>query len=381
MVETLGIGMIGYGMIGRMHALGLRELNLMYPGQLPRLRLAAVCTAREATACAAAEEAGFATGCCDLESLVRRPDVDVVLCLAPNDLHRPAVLAAIAAGKPVLCEKPLALNLAEAREIAAAAEGAGVPVGLVFNYRFLPATLRARQLVEEGALGQIYHFRAEYLHSGYQDPNRPMGWRLRRERAGGGALVDLGSHAIDLVRHLLGEFTHVRAETRTFVTERPVMAGSTQKEPVTVDDAAWLQVRLSSGATGTLEASRFATGAVDDLRLEIHGEKGALRFNLMDANWLYWYDATRPHGGLGGERGWTRLETVSYYPGAALPPGRTVVGWGRTLAENDHAFLRAVMRGERPQPDVTDGLRVQAVLEAAYQAAESGGWVQVAAPS
>jgi predicted dehydrogenase len=377
-MDSLGIGLMGYGMIGRIHALGYHDLPLLYPRQLPALRLSAVCTSRPDTAQAAASEAGFAAWCTDFFSLAQRPDVDVVDCTLPNYLHLPALLAALRAGKPVYCEKPLAVNDVEARELTHAARAAGVPVGLGFNYRFVPAIMRARQLLHDGALGDIFTFRAQYLHSGYQDPRRPMSWRLRQEQAGGGASMDLGSHVVDLIRHLLGEFHSVRATLHTFITERPVQRDAAQTEAVTVDDAAWIQVRLDSGALGTVETSRFATGMVDDLRLEIHGRRGALRFSLMDGNWLYWYDAARKAEPLGGERGWVRLETLQHYPGAAAPPPRAILGWTRTHAENQHVFLRAVATGAAPHPDVVDGLRAQLVLSAAYTSARSGGWVAVA---
>jgi predicted dehydrogenase len=364
-------------MIGRVHTLAYREIPLLYPKKLPPLHLKAICTSRAETAQAAAEEAGFETWGTELATLIARDDIDVVDCSSPNYLHYPQVLEAIAAGKHVYCEKPLALNAAQGRELAQAASQAGVQVGMTFNYRFVPAVQRARQLIEEGFLGQVYTFRTDYLHTGYQDPNRPMGWKMRREQAGGGALVDLGSHVIDLIRFLLGDFEEVRADTHTFITERPVTRGSTEKEPVTVDDVAWMQARLRSGVTGTLEASRFATGMVDDLRFEIHGERGALKFNLLDTNWLYWYDATRSSEPLGGERGWTRLETIQNYPGAAVPPSRASLGWARTHAENQYAFLRAIVEGQRPQPDIQDGLRVQFVLDAAYASIETGTWTSV----
>jgi predicted dehydrogenase len=378
-MDALGVGLMGYGMIGRVHALGYRELPLLYPRQLPPVRLSAVCTSHPATAQAAAAEAGGAAWCTDISALVARQDVHVVDCTLPNYLHRPALLAALRAGKPVYCEKPLALNDAEARELAAAARTAGVPVGLGFNYRFVPAIMRARQLIHDGALGEVYTFRAQYLHSGYQDPDRPMSWRLRKDQAGGGASMDLGSHVVDLIRYLLGEFQSVYARLHTFVTERPVRRDAAQKEAVTVDDAAWLQIRLESGAVGTMETSRFATGMVDDLRLEVHGRRGALRFSLMDGNWLYWYDATRKADPLGGERGWSRLETLQHYPGAAAPPPRAILGWTRTHAESQYAFLRAVVTGEAPHPDIVDGLRAQMVLGAAYASAQSGAWVAVPA--
>ena len=376
-MDTIGIAMVGYGMIGRVHSLGYRDLPLYYPGQFPAPRLAAVCTSRPETAQAAAQEAGFAAWTSDLNALLALPGVDVVDCSVPNDQHKEVILAAIAAGKHVYCEKPLAMNGAEAREIARAAQVGGVHFGMTFNYRFIPAIMRARQLIESGALGQIYSYHAVFYHSGYQDPNRPLVWRMRRERSGGGALVDLGSHIIDLMRYLLGEYEMVRCVTQTYVKERPVRAGSNQLAPVTVDDAAWLQARHATGAFGTLEVSRYATGTLDDLRFEIFGRHGALRFDLMDPNWLYYYDASRPAEPLGGERGWARLETVQSYPGAASPPARTVLGWTRTHAENQAAFLRAVAAGQEPVPGLVDGLRTQFVLDAAYASAESGEWVTV----
>jgi predicted dehydrogenase len=369
--------MIGYGMIGRVHCLGYKDLPLLYPGQLPEVRLAAVCTSRSETARAAAQEAGFAAWTDSLDALLAQQGVDVVDCAAPNYLHREIILKAIAAGKHVYCEKPLALDGAQAREIALAAGQAGVRLGMTFNYRFIPAIQRAAELVRDGSLGEVYTFRADYLHTGYQDPGRPLGWRMRKEQSGGGALVDMGAHLIDLVRTLLGEFESVHSRMVTFVKERPLKAGAAEKGPVTVDDAAWLQVRLAGGAEGTIHASRFATGTVDDLLIEIYGRLGALRFHLMDPNWLYWYDARRPDGPRGGERGWTRLETVQRYPGAASPPGRSPLGWARTHAENQAAFLRALANGEPFTPDVTDGLRTQLVLDAAYASAEAGGWVKV----
>lgn len=376
-MNRIGIGMVGYGMIGRVHCLGYKALPLLYPGQLPELYLAGVATARPRTARAAAQEAGFSKAFETVTALLEDETVTVIDCVTPNDRHHDLLLQAIAAGKPVYCEKPLALNGGEARQVAAAARAAGVPVGLTFNYRFIPAVIRAGELLAEGALGEIYTFRADYLHTGYQDPLRPMSWRMRRAQSGGGALVDLGAHVIDLVRCLLGEFASVQCITRTFVTERPVAAGSPELESVDVDDAAWLQARLASGAEGSLHVSRFATGTVDDLSFEIYGRSGALRFNLMDPNWLYWYDGRRPAGPRGGELGWTRLETAARYPGAATPPARAPLGWARTHAENQFTFLRALHQGLPFRPDVTDGLRTQLVIDAAYASAASGVWSPV----
>jgi levoglucosan dehydrogenase len=377
-MDRIGIGQVGYGMIGRVHALAYRELPLYYPGALPPLQLSVVGTTRAETAQRAAAEAGFGAWMTNIGELAARSDVEVVDCCAPNYMHREVALAAIQAGKHLLVEKPLALNGREALEIAEAAQARGVKVGLIFNFRLIPAILRAKQLVDEGFLGPVSQFHIEYLHTGYQNPDRPMGWKLRKSQGGGGALVDLGSHLIDMVRYLLGDFDSVLATTHTFITDRPVRAGSADREQVDVDDAAWLQIRMQNGAIGTLMTSRFATGAVDDLNFEIYGARGALRFSVLDANWLYVYDQSQPGEPLGGRRGWTRLETLQNYPGAAVPPGRSVIGWTRWLAQNLFVFLQAICNDQQPSPGLIDGLRVNQVLDAAYASAASGKWEKVA---
>jgi predicted dehydrogenase len=376
-MDHIGIGMVGYGMIGRVHCLGYRDLPILYPGQLPELQLAAICTRHEETAKAAVQEARFQAWYTHIDDLLKDGAVNIIDCCVPNDAHVTVIKKALLAGKHVYCDKPLALNAAQAKDLVRAAEMAGLQLGMTFNYRFLPAIMRASEILRAGELGEIFTFRLDYLHTGYQNPSRPMGWRLRKEQAGGGALVDLGSHVIDLVRHLLGEVESLHCSTRTFIPQRPVSPGASDMESVQVDDAAWVQARLRNGAEGSLHVSRFATGAQDDLSLEIYGSLGGLRFNLMDPNWLYWYDARRPEGPIGGERGWTRIETVQRYPGASGLPARAPVGWGRTHAENQYAFLRALHLGQPCSPNIMDGYINHLVIEAAYASAETGDWVMV----
>lgn len=371
-MEPIGIGMLGFGGIGKLHTLAWRALPSIYPG-MPTFRLAAVCTRSAESGGAALREGGFQRSHTTMEELVADPAVQVIDCVLPNDAHKAAVVAALSAGKHIYCEKPLALSADEARELVRLAASSEGRLGMTFNYRFFPAIQRAKKLLDEGALGEIYSFEFEYLHSGYQDASRPLTWRMRKELSGGGALVDLGAHIIDLARFLLGEFAEVSALTKTWVTERPLKKGSAEVGKVTVDDAAWVTARLASGAIGTLVVSRFATGAADDLRLRIEGEKGALRFDLMDANWLYHYDATRPSA----EAGWTRLETIQTYPLAAVPPSRAIVGWERSHAENQYRFLLSVAEGKEPSPGIADGLAVHLVTDAAYEAALRGTWIPV----
>ena len=220
-------------------------------------------------------------------------------------------------------------------------------------------------MIADGALGAIYHFHFDYLHSGYQNPNRPMSWRLRRAQSGGGALVDLGSHLIDLARYLLGEFADLNATTRTYVTERPASANSSEREPVDVDDAAWMEAKMQSGAQGTLFVTRFATGAVDDMNVHVYGERAALKFSLQDGNVLNYFDAQAK----AATQGWTRIQTGTQYEGAVVPPPRSILGWNRTHTENIYQLLRSLTHHQPIAPDVTDGLRVHQIIDKAYQAA------------
>ncbi len=368
MGNEIGIGLLGYGGIGKLHAFAYRSIPHYYPGALPELRLAAVCTSRPETATKAAAEGGFARGYSSLEELVADPAVTVIDCSLPNFSHKEAIRAAVAAGKHIYCEKPLCVDGREAREIASIAEGSKIRIGMTFNYRFIPAITKAKELIDRGSLGRVYNFQLLYLHTGYQDESRPFSWRMSREQSGGGALLDLGSHIIDLTRFLLTDFDQVFATTRTFVKERPVRKGSSETAPVTVDDAVWMQARLKDGSVGTLEVSRFATGSLDDLIVRIEGEKGAMKFSLMEGNWLWWYDL---------DRGWTRIDTVTNFPGATVPPGRSILGWSRMHAENQYRFLKSVVEGGEPAPGLADGVATQMVMDAVYESAEAGSWTAV----
>jgi predicted dehydrogenase len=377
MDSTLGVGIIGYGYSGRMHACAYANLPFYYDIRV-RPQCIGVCTARPETALDALEHAGFAFSTTDPMDIVARPDISVVHICTPNDTHHGYARAALAAGKHVYCEKPLATTLTEAREMADAADNSGCVHQVAFPYRFVPAITRARQLVEEGVLGDPISFRVAYLHSGYVNPNRPMTWRLDKTRAGGGALFDLGSHAIDLVRHLLGDVARVSAVLHTFVTSRPAKEGSEQRVPVEVDDLALLQMHMENGAYGTLEASRVAAGATDDLVLDIRGSRGALHFSLMDPNWLHVFDARAEHEPIGGRQGYTRVATLQRYPyPAVFPDPRATVGWARFHLASIFDFVSNIVAGTVGSPSFADGLAVQAVLDAAQRSHEQGAWVDV----
>ena len=373
-MQELGVGMIGYGFMGKVHTLAYRSIPIMYDPQPLKVRLVGVATAHEETA-AKAVEAGYEFGTDDWREVVHNDDVHIIHCCTPNKYHKELLLEAIKAGKHIYCDKPLALNLCDAEEILAASRKGKGKYQLTFHNRFFPATLRAKQLIEEGFIGNVFHFRANYFHSGYIDPERPMSWRLNKDIAGGGAVVDLGSHIIDLMRHLLGDYESVYAHTETFIKERPSAEG---RQKVEVDDFATMQVRLKSGAVGTIETSRFATGSQGDMRFEIYGSKGALRYNMMDGNFLYAYDAGDPGGPIGGLRGYKQIECVQRYPEpSSVPSGNSPVGWTRAHIHSLHEFLSHIADDGATSPDFEDGLAVQKVMDCIYKSAESNTWVEI----
>ena len=375
-MKKIGIVIVGYGYMGKVHTLGLRQIPLLYPDTAFDFQLTGICMRSEEKARRAAAEAGCPKWYDSYEEVLQDEEVSIVDLVVPNHLHRRMIEEALQRGKHVLCEKPLALNRGEAEAVVEAARSAKASLGMIFNYRFVPALMKAKELLDRQLLGRIYNFRGEYYHTGYQNHQRPLTWRMDFSKSGGGALVDMGVHVIDLVRYLLGDFDSVQAMTETYIGERPLEKGSKQMGKVTVDDAAWMNVRMNSGARGSIEVSRFATGTLDDLNITVFGERGALRFSLMDANFLYWFDSAvrTPDPGLAG---WQRLETGQAYPGAELPNPRSIIGWTRFHTENLHRFIRAVKDGRSFSPDEIDGYEAQAVLEVAYDSAGSGSWSKV----
>jgi predicted dehydrogenase len=393
-MRTLGVGMVGYGFIGKVHSHAHRALPLFYDPPPARTRLVGVCTTSDETGIKAEQQAEFQFHTTDHRALLERDDIDILHICTPNDAHYAAVRDALAAGKHVYCDKPLAHNPIEARELAELASRANVVHQMTFNYRFIPAVMRAVQLIDEGFLGDLFTCRAAYLHAGYIDPKRPFSWRTDFARSGGGAIMDLGAHVIDLMRFLLerpavkrgGSFAEVSADLETVIPER-LEARTGVLRTVDVDDIAHVRFRLSGGATGVLEASRLATGVQDDLRFELHGSRGSLRFNLMDANWLDAYDATVPEGALGGDRGYRRIECVTRYPKPyALGATKNTVGWLNFHIQSLYDFVANVVRVEEGSPvnswspTFADGLAAQEIVGACQRSsADDGAWNPVSA--
>lgn len=376
-VKKLGIALIGYGGIGRVHAMGYRAIPFHYGLPAGSVKVVGVATSRSETAEAAAHELGCEVWTSDYHELLDRDDVDVVDCSVPNHKHEEVVTAAAQAGKHIYCEKPLAMNVAEGQRMVSAAEAAGVKTQMTFNFRFLPAITRARQLVEDGFLGHVFSFRGRYYRSSYINWDKPLSWRLRKDIAGGGALFDLGSHILDLIYYLLGAFGSTQATLDTLIPERPVSAGSTEKAPVDVDDIALMHLRMANDTLGLVEISRMGTGATNDLQIEIFGDKGALRFSSADPSWLEVYDTRDPEKPLGGMRGFRKVETVQHFEGQQAPDWSMPPSFVRSHTECQYQFLKAISDDEVPSPTLADGLRVQEAMEAAVRSSAESRWVSV----
>lgn len=367
MSRPLGVAVIGYSFMGRAHSNAWRNVGAFFPG-LPPVRQQ-VLVGRDAGAVKeAAARYGWAESATDWADVVTRDDIDVVDICTPGESHHAITLAALAAGKHVLVEKPLANSVEQAEEMVAAAEraaGSGARSMVGFNYRRVPALELARRLVADGRIGAVRQVRASYLQDWLVDSAAPMTWRLRRESAGSGVLGDLGSHVVDLVQHLTGSPVQTASgHLRTFVPSRQ---GPDGPEQVTVDDAAWATLQLESGAVASVEVSRMATGRKNGLTLELYGEDGSLAFDLERLNELWVQD-----GRTAGAQRVVVTEPEHPWLGAWWPPGH-VLGWDHTFTIQAAELLGSIADGSPPRPSFAEGLAVQRVLGAVEDSAADDG--------
>lgn len=371
-METLGVGIIGFGFMGKVHAYSYRSMPVFYDPLPVRTKLVGLAELKTESCRLQADQLGFEFITGHWQELLAREDIHVIDICSPNSLHADQLLAAVAAGKYIHCDKPLAVGEENLIGIEAALRGARNPGQMALQYRFFPATLRAKQLIRGGFVGEVLGFRAAYLHSGSVDRGRLMGWKQLKSE-GGGVLQDLGSHIFDLMDHLIGPFTRVFARTRILYPRRPDPKGN--MVTVEADDMALMVLELPNGAIGSIEASKIATGSEDELRFEIHGEKGALRFNSMDPNYLESYDLTVPGSPLGGDRGWRRIACVQRFESPGGFPGpKFSIGWIRAHVHSLYNFLESITAGKVPRPSLQDGLRLQRILSVAEQSDLSQDW-------
>jgi predicted dehydrogenase len=371
-MTDLRIGMVGHAFMGRAHSQAWRVVNRFF--DLPLVaQMTAVCGHDEQRTAAAAQKLGWQSYETDWHALIQRDDIDVIDICTPGDSHAEIAIAALRAGKHVLCEKPLANTVDEARAMTDAATAADVRSMCGYSYRRVPAVALMARMVADGKVGEIRHVRAVYLQDWLVDPAAPLTWRMQAERAGLGAMGDIASHIVDMVQYLTAQrVTGVSGLTETFIHERPLLDG-TGSGPVTVDDAGLFVARLSGGALATFEATRLATGRKNALRVEINGSAGSLAFDLERLNELEYYDLSRPSA----EWGFARIlatEPDHPYVGAWWPPGH-LLGYEHAFTNQARDFIDAIATGTDPRPSFAEALNVQLVLDAVVRS--GGSWTEV----
>ncbi|MDQ0614245.1 putative dehydrogenase [Microbacterium sp. W4I4] len=384
MTKSLRVAMIGHGFMGAAHSVGWRQAPAAF--DLPLAPTMAVLVGRDAERTAAdATRWGWSETATDWRTVVERDDIDVIDIVTPGDSHAEIAVAALEAGKHVLCEKPLANTVADAQRMADAAASAPGLSMVGFTYRRVPAVTLMRDLIAEGRIGTVRQVRASYRQDWLADPESPMTWRLEKDRAGSGSLGDIGAHAIDMTQFVTGQTVdRVSGVLETIVSERPLMGESVGLGGkagggtgiVTVDDLALFTGRLSSGALVSFEATRFATGRKNALEIEISGDRGALYWNLEDLNSLHHYDATRP----AGTQGFTRIlvtEPEHPYLSGWWPTGH-MLGYEHGFSHQVKDLVEAIATRTAPAPDFGEGLLVQRVLDAVERSAADGSaWTEV----
>jgi predicted dehydrogenase len=360
MPKSLNVAMIGTGFIGKAHSNAFRQVGHFF--HVPyELRLRVLCGRNATKLAAAAEQWGWGETATDWQSVVTRPDIDVVDIAVPNALHAPIAIAAAQAGKIVLCEKPLATSLKEAETMAQALRR--VPTLIWFNYRRIPAVVLAKRLIDEGRLGQIFHYSARYLNQSGNDPSKATTWRYRRSEAGMGAAGDLLSHSIDSALYLNGPIAELNAMMHTFAPGRDV------------DDATLVLAGFANGSVATFEATRYGVGRRNHNTFEINGSKGMLAFNLDEMNQLEFHDATLPPN----QQGLLDLTVTGPdqpYSDNFWKPGH-IIGYEHTFIATLGDFLTTMSRQTPSHADLDAAVAVQGVLDAIERSAASRNWVKL----
>jgi predicted dehydrogenase len=377
MAKPLNIGMIGYGFMGRAHSNGYRRVsNFFNLEHTPVLK--AVCARDKDKAKEFADMWGYESIETDWRKLLERKDIDAVDICTPNNLHKEIAIAAAQAGKMILCEKPLAMNAAEGEEMCQAVEKAKVPNIVWYNYRRIPAVTFAKNLVDSGRLGRIFHYRANFLQDWTINADLPQGgaalWRLDAAAAGSGVTGDLLAHCIDTAIWLNGGISNVTAMTETFVKERKhQLTGKVEK--VTIDDACTFMCHFKNGSLGLFESTRYARGHKALYTFEINGENGSLKWDLHDLHRLQWFDY-KTEGPL---RAWSSIHVTDGdhpYMSKWWVPG-LAIGYEHSFVHQVADFLESLSTGKPAGPTFRDALETQKICDAVLESAKSGTWKNV----
>jgi len=387
MSKTLKVGMIGYRFMGKAHSNGWRQAPHFFPLKA-EVAMHTICGRNQQALEESAKSLGWNNISTSWQEVINNPEIDIVDINTPNDSHAEIAIAAAKAGKHVLCEKPLGMTVAQCQEMVDAAQQAGIVNMVCHNYRRIPAIAHAKKMIEEGALGDLYHYRARYAQDWIVDPDFPLVWRLQKGVSGSGAHGDINAHIIDLGRYLVGEFEEVCGMMNTFIKQRPIEdqsgkgdglggAGGMTMGDVTVDDASLFIGKFANGAVANLEATRFALGRKNNIVIEINGSKGSLYFDFEDMNRLKWFDNTV----ASDRQGFSDILVTQPggdhpFVGQWWPPGH-IVGYEHTFVHTLADFVNAVVDGKSVQPTFEDGKRNQRVLEAVEESAASRQWVKI----
>jgi predicted dehydrogenase len=387
MAKTLRVGLIGYGFMGKAHSNAWRQAPYFFPLKA-KVELHTLCGRTPAAVQAARAKLGWQYSTTDWREVVESPLIEIVDISTPNDSHAEIALAAARAGKHVLCEKPLALNVKQAEAMLEAVQKAKVMHMVCHNYRRVPALVQAKKMIAEGAIGDIYHYHARYAQDWLVDPEAPLKWKLQKGTSGSGAHGDINVHIIDLGRYLVGEFKEVCGAMETFIKDRPLFAGSGngEKAPdkgpvkrgkVNVDDAVLVMGRFESGALANLEATRFAAGRKNHMTLEINGSKGSLYFDFEEMNRLKFFDRFNAPDRQ-GFRDILVLQPDGIHPyiGQWWRAGH-LLGYEHTFVHSVADFVNSCVDGKPVQPTFEDGLKNQRVLGAVEESVKTGRWVKI----
>jgi predicted dehydrogenase len=371
--RELRVGIIGAGFMGRTHSFDYRNMGLFYDGLPFTVRLVGICDTDRARAERHRDEFGFETATDRYQDLTGRDDIDIIDVSTPTFCHAEQIAAALDGGKHLYVDKPLCMSGAEADDILRRSARTPAVKQMAYHYRFYPGTMKAKMLIDAGFLGKPISFRVEYYHSSNLDPAKPMGWKQDRAMGGGGVLIEMACHALDLVYSFFGRYARMSMESIILYGERPDASGAMRV--VEGEDHVLLNVRMQNGMIGTIEVSKVAAGSNDDLNFALYGSRGSIKYESMNPNFLNVYDTTRPPGPIGGTGGFQAIETVNKYPDSKsqFPGPRFGIGWLRGHVACHHNFLACVAGGSPASPSLEDGAYIQKVIERVYAGVDDLG--------
>ncbi len=372
--KTFGVGIIGAGFMGKTHTYGYVNLPLFYDNIPFRIKLVGICNRTLSKAEKLKDDFGYEFATSDYRDLLERDDIHIVDVCTPNNVHCEQIVAALSAKKHVYADKPLCVTDEEADDIVRSAQESRMIGQMAFHNRFYPWSLKIKSLLNQDFFGRLVSFRLTYYHSSNIKTKKYRGWKQDVEQAGGGTLVDMGSHALDLIYHFLGQYEKLSMESLILWPARPDEQGNMVK--IKAEDHIMLQGKMQNGANGTIEVSKIIAGSNDDLCIEMYGTEGALKFNSMNPSYVYVYDMRDPDAPIGGRRGYRAIETMNKDPESAgnFPGPRFPIGWLRGHMASQYYFLKSVYENKPASPSLEDGAYIQKIMNRLYEVNNRGEW-------